>query len=310
MNFIFLTLSIAVADPQDIPDEKKDPPEEKKEGESTKDDGSPAENEDNSIPEKETDQPSSDSDETLSTTKKEETPPILKPKNSAQIKEESVSEIGKLSKELSDFTANEDKEDFDISYLQGYILYSFDFHYWNVQEQMEYIPSYSLSGNPQYMWTMTENGGPLIGLRFRKREINQLEHQIKDNLIGVITGFQMGPIGLNTAGSYYTHLLFIQEEKSKSSSEITYQYFELSESRGVLWEQSLNYNNLDKDFFIEGKIGFPFQLEGSREMGEPFIDSWRASINISFSRWLIGYEYNVFPNSEEHVVILGSGLHL
>ena len=94
-------------------------------------------------------------------------------------------------------------------------------------------------------------------------------------------------------------MFFLQEEKSRTSNEITYTFHELAESKGILWEQSINYNDSDKDFFIEGSFAFPFQLEGERQMGEPFLDAWRAGINVSFSSWMIGYEYNVFPDSEE-----------
>ena len=61
-----------------------------------------------------------------------------------------------------------------------------------------------------------------------------------------------------------------------------------------------------EDILIEGKIGFPFQLEGNRELGDTFVDSYRMSTSVSLSSWLLAYENSIFPNSQEHILSIGN----
>ena len=322
-------LSLALADPQDLPEENDSNTQSDQSSEETLEEDKPS----NSTEETETpsnEEATNTEDLPADNPDKKPSDIIVDPKSDPEDSKEedrssslellqkedlSLSEFVKLSKDLAILAEQpeeeEDSDDFDFEFLRGSLEYTLNFHYWKMSEEYLYFNSASINGDPQYIWNINDNVGALLGLRFRVRSIENREAQLVDHLIGLTTGVELGPIRINTAGSYYNHQSFYQQQilKDAQTNQIIYSYQELPRSQGILWEQTVHFSPDDGNFFLEGRFAFPFQLKGEREMGEPFSDAWRANVNIGFASWLLGYEHNLFPNSTEHVLLLGNSLH-
>ena len=223
-----------------------------------------------------------------------------------------IPDLDNLTKDLPSINSDEE-EDLDFSFLRGSVNYSFDVQYWTFNESMKYITFFTFQGDPQYIWEQDERRwSPSLGMRFRLRNTSTLSKSALDNLIGVTTGVQTKRIRFNSAASYYNHALFVQTEleRNEDSREITYTYQELTESTGIFWENTLLLQSQKKDWFLEAGVSFPFQLNGARQMGEPFTDSFRISGFVGKSIWVCGYEYSQFPGHQLHLLTIGHRLTL
>ena len=165
------------------------------------------------------------------------------------------------------------------------------------------------AGDPQYLWELKEDIGPTLGLRFKLSGSESQIMKVQDHLIGLTGGFQLGPVRLNTAGSYMFNRLFYQEElnKDNQTKEITYRYQELLPLHGILWENTFTLA-LDPKFVFQGYYSIPIGLGGEREVGNLFTDSWQAGADFVYKTFLLGYQYNTFPNNQEHIAIIGTSL--
>ena len=270
MMYPFLFLLPALADPQDVPDETEEPSERT-----------------------ETDDGEAQSVETLPD-------------------DRNIPELDNLTKDLPSFNSEED-EDLDFSFLRGSIDYSIDAHYWTTGEASQYITSFVVQGDPQYLWEQVgRRFNPSLGLRFRLRNSSTLSQSVVDELIGITAGLQSSLLQFNTGVSYHRHHLFKQTEleRSKERKEILYSYQELPESKGILWENTILLQPQQHNWFLEANVSFPFQLQGARQMGDPFTDSFRVGGSVGKSIWLFGYEYSQFPGHQTHLVTIGNRLTL
>jgi hypothetical protein len=344
MPFLYYwILTLAQADPLEIPDESETSEQEQSESEgsetekNTTQEQPPVEQNDASTPDennKEAEVLEEDSTEVLEEDStevleedstevlEEDSTEVLEEDSTEVLKEEpqsqrkkdelKLSELSDLQQDLSILNGDnsEEKDDVDLSFMTGSVQWTINFHYWKMSQDYQYLNSFSFSGDPQYLINSEAAVSPLLGILFRWREQENIENQITDNLIGLITGIQLGPIRLNTSASYYNHKMFQQSElqRNQNLNQIIYSYQELPLSIGLFWEQGINFSIPDSDFFIEAKIGFPFQFQGDRNLGEELMDSYRITTSLSISSWLFGYEYNFFPNSEEHMMSIGNCL--
>ena len=76
---------------------------------------------------------------------------------------------------------------------------------------------------------------------------------------------------------------------------VRYQYESLNPLSGILWENTLTYASENRKMGIQVSVGFPFNITGTRDMGEPFTDSWQVSSLVSKSIYQIGYTHSVYP---------------
>lgn len=201
------------------------------------------------------------------------------------------------------------EEEPDFSWFRGDINYSLDLRFWESEGSSKTLLSATVAGDPQYLWEIKEDIGPSLGLRFKLSGAESQTMKIQDHLIGLTAGFQMGPVRINTAGSYMFNRLFHQEEinKDNSTKEINYRYQELLPLSGVLWENTLTVA-FDPKFMFQGYYSIPIGLGGGRDTGDMFVDSWQAGTDFVFSTFLLGYQYNVFPQNQEHIAIIGTSL--
>lgn len=202
----------------------------------------------------------------------------------------------------------DDDNDNDFSWFRGGIDYSLDLHLWESEGASKSVWSLTAAGDPQYLWEIRDNLGPTLGLRFKLSGTDTQQTLIKDNLIGIITGFQLKKLRINTSAAYMSHHLFhqIEQQRDHTSKEISYLYQELLPLKGILLEQTLTLA-LDNTV-IQAFYGTPFALSEQREMGAVFKDSWKAGGNIVFSSSSIGYEYSVYPENQEHIISFGTSL--
>lgn len=200
-------------------------------------------------------------------------------------------------------------DDSDFSWFRGDLNYSLDFRFWESEGDTQTLFSGTFSGDPQYLWEINDDIGPTLGLRFKLSGTESQIMKVQDHLIGITTGFQLGPVRLNTAGSYMFNSLFYQEEisRDRTTKEISYRYQELLPLSGILWENTFTLT-LDSDFVFQGYYSVPIGLGGKRDMGDLFIDSWQAGANIVYNTFIFGHQYNRYPQNQEHVLIFGSSL--
>ena len=112
---------------------------------------------------------------------------------------------------------------------------------------------------------------------------------------------------INTAGSWMWERYFFQYDAQKEIDTITYKYDDLKRISGVLWEQTLTYAPDNKDIGIQLSIGFPFQVFGERDLGEPFVDSFKAGSFLNFKSLHLGYTYTQYSEQFIHMTELGFG---
>ncbi len=318
--------SIAFADPQEIPEETDSSDTEQPDTDNSEQpdtDNSEQPDTDNSEqPENQPDNEVSTEEEETTTLQQNEEKDTENPsthiidtdETEKTIREEEIS-LPELSDLPTDFSIlndddDEEKEDIDISFLEGSFQWAINFHYWKMLDDYQYLSSVVFEGDPQYKFKEDNFISPLLGIRFRASTAETIQYKMTDNLLGIITGIQIGPVRVNTSGSYYNHLMFHQQEKARNNTihELVYSYQELPISKGIFWEQAINLRLKEPDLVIETSIGFPFQIQGTRELGEAFTDSYRWTTAVSISGWLLEYEYNIFPNSEEHILSIGNNL--
>ena len=102
--------------------------------------------------------------------------------------------------------------------------------------------------------------------------------------------------------------VFCTKEIDRADGFITYQYDELAEMSGVLWENTLTYSPNDMDFGVQASVGFPFQVSGEREMGQAFKDSWQVGTRLNVSFLQLGYTHIVYPGHSIQRIQVGSGI--
>ena len=143
---------------------------------------------------------------------------------------------------------------------------------------------------------------------FWLREQNISYNSISQSLIGVTGGLQYGAFRINTSASWMWEQYFAQKEIDRADGFITYQYDELAAMSGVIWENTWTYSPDDMDFGVQASVGFPFQVNGERDMGQAFKDSWQVGTRLSlsvFSTWL--HTHRLSSHSIQRVHI-GSGI--
>ena len=205
-------------------------------------------------------------------------------------------------------TDDEDEEGFDFNY-KGNFEYSYILTIWDSPTRHIFHTA-QVSGDPQYFFNHNDQWGPTLGVRFQVSATENLEQLYLYDLVGLTTGLQIGSFRINTAASWMWEQYFAQTETDRNNTDgfVTYQYDELSAMSGVLWENTLTYSPSDIDLAVQASVGFPFQVNGSREMGEAFTGSWQARslVNISFLQ--LGYTHIVYPNHLLQRVQIGTGL--
>lgn len=208
-----------------------------------------------------------------------------------------------IEEALDEEDSNEGLESFNY---KGNFYYSGQFHRWNSSRTLY---SVGVGGDPQY-WFSQGNWGPTLGLRFQLSGSETQQMLLSNNLLGITAGMQFGSFRINTAGSWMWERYFFQEETEKDSDFITYRYDELEQLSGIMWEQTLTYTPNDKDFGLQATIGFPFQMGGDRDVGEPFIDSFKASSILNIKTLHLGYTFTQYPDHYIHMTEFGFGLLL
>jgi hypothetical protein len=145
-------------------------------------------------------------------------------------------------------------------------------------------------------------------MRFQLAAIENQQQVLNDYLIGITTGMQFGAFRINTAGSWMSERYFFQEEIEKNAEKITYQYDELEQMSGIMWEQTLTFSPDDKDFGIQLSVGFPFQIIGERDMGTAFVDSWIATSTLNYNIVHLGYSLRTYPGHQIQTAEIGMGI--
>lgn len=200
-------------------------------------------------------------------------------------------------------------EEADFSWFRGDINYSFDLRFWESEGTSKTLFSGTFSGDPQHLWEIRDDFGPSLGIRFKLSGSESRTMLIQDHLIGLTGGFQMGAVRINTAGSYMFNHLFQQEEltKDNNTKEISYRYQEQLPLHGILWENTLTLT-FDPKFVFQGYYSIPVGLGGERDVGDMFVDSWQVGADFVFKTFLFGYQYNIYPQNQEHIAIFGTSL--
>ncbi len=210
-----------------------------------------------------------------------------------------MQESAQLEDEESD---GDDEEEDDDDDLKGNFDYSYVITLW---EDVGVFHAAQLSVDPQYFFRNEKGNGFTLGVRYQVNGTGSINHHtgsihsINSSLLGLTTGYQLGALRFNTAASWTSNHYFTETETDRTEDFITYQYTEIPAMSGVLWENTLNYASEDSEFGIQLGVGFPFQINGEREMGEAFTGSWQASSMLNISLCQIGYTYIVYPN---HVI--------
>lgn len=217
-----------------------------------------------------------------------------------------LEEIENVNDDQDDSTENNDSiEDEPFNY-KGNLEYSYVLTLWNTGNQHTFHTG-QVSGDPQYYFN--KNGwGPTLGMRFQIAESKDLNYLSTRDLLGLTTGLQLGGFRLNTSASWMWEQYFAQSETDRIDGFVTYQYDELSAMSGVLWENTLTYSPDDLDLGIQASVGFPFQINGSRDMGEPLTGSWQVSSLVNISFFQLGYTKIVYPNHSLQRIQIGSGI--
>lgn len=220
----------------------------------------------------------------------------------------------------------EDDDDIDWNKYKGNFEVSFINVLWKGQNT-HWLSGVQCSGDPQYYFNKNNKWGPTIGLRFvfLKNNYVSIAHNediiyqselegsfegglIRNEIIGLTTGLQIGAFRFNTAASWISNQYFIQNELERDEDVIRYQYESLAPLSGVFWENTLTYAPENKKVGVQLSAGFPFNIIGTRDMGEPFTSSWQASSLITISLYQIGYTYSVYPGHVLHHFQLGLGV--
>ena len=202
----------------------------------------------------------------------------------------------------------EDEDDFDFNY-KGNLEYSYILTIWDSPTRHIFHTA-QVSGDPQYFFNHNDQWGPTLGMRFQVSSTENLEQLYLYDLVGLTTGLQVGSFRVNTSASWMWEQYFAQSETDRNTEDelVTYQYDELSAMSGILWENTLTYSPEELDIAVQASVGFPFQVNGSREMGEAFTGSWQASSRVNISLFQLGYTHIVYPNHILQRVQIGTGI--
>ena len=302
VTMLFFLINLTFADPQDIPEDADDTSEVNET--SKADDENDAKNK--SVEET----PEIEKKLEIIDTLKEETNPKNENKELPQALTEEDISLDFLSEANMTESEYSDDNDIDFSWFRGGIDNSLDLRLWDSEGTSKKLWSATFAGDPQYLWELKDDLGPTLGLRFKLSGTESQATLIKDHLIGIIAGFQLKKLRINTSASYMSHHLFHQEElqRNNTSKEVSYLYQELLPLKGMLLEQTLTLALNQQGATLQAFYGTPFDFSENREMGEIFKDSWKAGGNISFSTLSFGYEYSAYPMNQEHIIIFGTSL--
>lgn len=199
-----------------------------------------------------------------------------------------------------------DEEDDDFNY-KGNIEYSYVLTMWDSPDRNIFHVT-QFSGDPQYLFKQNEQWGYTIGARFLLAGTEHLLQEYYSSIVGITGGMQYGAFRINTSASWMWEQYFAQTETDRSDGFITYQYDELAAMSGVLWENTLTYSPDDMDLGIQASVGFPFQVNGERDMGQAFEDSWQVGTRLNIRFLQLGYTHLVYPGHSIQRVQIGSGI--
>lgn len=208
--------------------------------------------------------------------------------------------------EVSD-TTEEDDEDLYFANYKGNLYYSYQVHRWK-SPSAHTLFSGGIAGDPQYYFQHGNRWGTTLGLRFQLSAAERFNKTYHNNFIGLTGGVQFGALRLNTAASWFGERYFIEEEIAKDVDFITYRYSELPQMSGILWEQTLTYAPDGQDFGLQLTVGLPFQINGTRDMGEAFGEAFSVSSKLNISFLHLGYQYTQYPGQSVQMAELGSGI--
>ena len=201
-------------------------------------------------------------------------------------------------------TDEESEEDFNY---KGNIEYSYVLTKWD-NPSRNIFHAGQFSGDPQYYFRQTDDWGYTFGGRFQFTGSDTLTQQYNHRLLGVTGGLQYTSFRINTSISWAWEQYFAQTQTDKTDGFVTYQYDELVRMSGVLWENTLTYSPDDMDFGVQASVGFPFQVNGERDMGQAFKDSWQVTTRLNISFFQIGYTHIIYPSHSIERIQIGSGI--
>ena len=227
--------------------------------------------------------------------------------------EQMMSEIMEEMEEIADAEENAfeleidtDEDDEDFNY-KGNIEYSYVLTMWESPNRNIFHVG-QFSGDPQYYFKQAEDWGYTVGGRFQLTGNETLSQLYNHTILGVTGGLQYTSFRINTSVSWTWEQYFAQTQTDKADGFVTYQYDELVPMSGVLWENTLTYSPDDMDFGLQASVGFPFQVNGEREMGQAFTDSWQISTRLNISLVQLGYTRLVYPGHSIDRIQIGSGI--
>ena len=161
-------------------------------------------------------------------------------------------------------------------------------------------------GDPQYYFKHGNRGEPLSD--FDSNCLLQKPwSQRSQYLYRADRRCKFSSLRFNTA-PWFGERYFIEEEIAKDVDFITYRYNELPEMSGVLWEQTLTYAPDGEDFGLQLTVGLPFQINGTRDMGEAIGEAFSVSSKLNISFLHLGYQYTQYPGQSVQMAELGTGI--
>ena len=308
MHFsIFYTLlhTMALAEPQPIPDEDTGTETSTEEGEQNAEQNDSVEDNKNSDTLEEDSTPETSTEEDVEQNGEEHD----------SVEEMSDEEFERrLEEALQEMNAEENSYEIedtsDTKHYRGNFDTMVEAHLWNSNDTTSTMYSWRMAGDPQYLFSKGKFG-PTVGMRFQVNASESLQHKISDHLIGITTGLQMGAVRFNTSMSYFYNQLFHQTETNRypTAQIINYDYQELPKMHGLLWEQTLTFATENRSIpQVQLSVGFPYKLTGDRELGAMFQDSLETRALVAFKILSVEYQYNVYPTSVEHVAGFGSAI--
>jgi hypothetical protein len=208
--------------------------------------------------------------------------------------------------EIPETTEEDDEEVYFVNY-KGNLYYAYQIHRWK-SPSTHTLFSGGIAGDPQYYFQHGNRWGTTLGLRFQLSAAENLNTTYHNNFIGLTGGVQFGALRLNTAMSWFGERYFIEEEIAKDVDFITYRYSELPQMSGLLWEQTLTYAPDGQDFGLQLTVGLPFQVNGTRDMGETIGEAFSISSKLNISFMHLGYQYTQYPGQSVQMAELGSGI--
>ena len=223
----------------------------------------------------------------------------------SEIMQEMAESEGEVDGILTDIA--EDSEDDEEFNYKGNLEYSYVMTIWDSPERNIFHVA-QFSGDPQYYFRQADDWGYTLGARFQVTGSETLVHQYYHTILGITGGFQYKGFRINTAASWNFEQYFAQSETDRADGFVTYQYNELPQMSGLLWENTLTYSPTDTDFGVQASVGFPFQMSGEREMGNAFTDAWQVGTRLNISFFQLGYTHMVYPGHSIQRVQVGTGI--